>query len=67
MSVYNLFCKGTSNMPVSGSTPKRSAICAILSGLKVPSVSAAICQKSEKPPNYLELHTNVGYFALCAT
>jgi hypothetical protein len=27
------------NSPVSGSTPKRSAICAILSGLKVPSVS----------------------------
>lgn len=26
--------------PVSGSTPKRSAICAILSGLNVPSVSA---------------------------
>lgn len=29
------------NIPVSGSTPKRSAICAILSGLNVPSVSDA--------------------------
>jgi hypothetical protein len=27
------------DIPVSGSTPKRSAICAILSGRKVPSVS----------------------------
>lgn len=37
VSVMSL--EGNRDIPVPGSTPKRSAICAILSGLKVPSVS----------------------------
>lgn len=52
------------NLPVSGSTPKRSAIWAILSGLNVPSVSTKQCQiylNSDKGRP-----TNICDFSFCA-
>lgn len=50
--------------PVSGSTPKRSAIWAILSGRKVPSVSGS---RSEELMNTRRQRTNVGHLALSTT